>query len=379
MTSIENAIVSKDLLVNVIDGIEYNKTIIEYFSKYSLEQKELKENGKQFKYNFKTLQNNVENIKLCNKFWELDKYQEQKVKDYQRTNLCHNKFCSNCKKVKQAARMAKYVPELEQYQDNLYHLVLTLPNCSGSTLRDTIKHMSKCFRSLIQVLRGDRNIKGLDFTSWRYKGAVRSLEVTFMEDSYHPHYHVALVLDSDVLGKKNIINTYSYNFRKSVPELTRLFSDQEILIQKIWYLLINNIKVTEENIDSLELGYSCMMEKFQECDFAELFKYMTKEVQEDGQVLSYENFKCLYESLYRIKQIQGYGCLYQIDDSGDLESMEQEYEDLIRELKEKEAPIVSYETPLELLHDNEYLLISRKSYFKYLRQLNDTIKQDNLK
>lgn len=309
---------------------------------------------------------------MCNKFWELDKYFEQKVKDYQRTNLCKNKFCSNCKKVKQASRMARYIPEFEQYKDNLYHLVLTLPNCPGDNLEYTIKHMAKCFKSLIRYLSGNLRIKGLDFESWGYKGAVRSLEVTYFTDSYHPHYHVALVLGDEVLCKKDIINTYSFNYRTSIPELKRLFSVQEILIQKIWYLLINNQKVTKINIDNLDIGYSCMMDKFHEGDYAELFKYLTKEVNENGEVLTYDNFKVLYKSLYRLKQIQGYGCLYQITDDGDLDSMEIEYEELIKGLRKNENPEKVIETPQDLAKDTEYLLISRKSYFKYLRNINDT-------
>lgn len=371
--NIENAIITKDFLSDVIINIEYNKTIIDYFGKYSLEQRNLMETGKEFFFDPDTVSNNAQNIEVCNKFWELDKYQEQKVKDYQRTNLCKNKFCSNCKKVKQASRMSKYIPELEQYKDNLYHLVLTLPNCNGDSLEDTIKHMSKCFRQLIRYIRGTDKIKGLDFESWGYKGAVRSLEVTYFTDSYHPHYHIALVLNSDILSKKDIINTYSYNFRTSIPELRRLFSKEEILIQKIWYLLINNTKVTKDNIDNLDIGYSCMIDKFQEGDYAELFKYLTKEVNENGEVLTYDNFKVLYKSLYRLKQIQGYGCLYNITDDGDLESMEREYEELIEGLRKNENPEKVIETPQDLAKDTEYLLISRKSYYKYLRQLNNTI------
>ncbi|NLL02352.1 MAG: protein rep [Mollicutes bacterium] len=331
------------------------------------------EDGQEFLFNPDTLINNSENISFCNKYWLLDKYEIQKVKDYKRTNLCKNKFCANCKKVKQASRMAKYIPELEQYKDNLYHLVLTLPNVPGKDLRNTINHMSKCFRSLIRIIRGERKIYGINFDSWGYEGAIRSLEVTYLLDSYHPHYHVALVLNDDFMSKKNISNTYSFNYRTSIPELTKLFNKEEILIQKIWFLLVNNQRVTKNNIDSLDIGYSCTIDKFAEGHYVELFKYLTKEVQEDGTVLDYNNFKTLYISLYRLKQIQGYGCLYQITDDGDLEGLEAEYDILIERLREKENPEEVLETPQDLSKDKNYLLISRKSYFKYLRQINNNI------
>ena len=360
MQSIDNALIDKDIIKSVIDNREYNKIIIQYYQKFAEE----------FHDNYKnTLQNKSFNISNCNKYWLLDKYEQQRIKDLKKQNLCRDKFCSNCKKVKQSARMARYIPELELHKDKLYHLTLTVPNCNGQALKDTIKHMSKCFRYLIQYLRGYKETDGIDFSSWGYEGAVRSLEVTFNRDDYHPHFHVGLILDPNLLSRKDIVNTYSYDFRKSVPELKRLFSHQEILIQKIWYLLINSIRVNKKNIDSLNEGYSCTMDKFLEGDYAELFKYITKEKDDDGHILSYDNFKTLYEALYRLKQIQGYGCLYRINDDFNLEEYEALYQEFIEKIRKKESPAEVLEKPQELILDTQYKLISRKSYFKYLRSL----------
>lgn len=368
--NIENSILTDGFLKSVIENIDYNKRIIEYYVKYSFENENLKNLGEEFFFDPGTILNNSINISSCNKFWELDKYESQKIKDFQRTNLCKNKFCSNCKKVIQSSRMARYIPELEQYQDNLYHLTLTQPKVNGSSLKNRIRHMSKCFRKLIRYIRGVDSIKGLNFDSWGYEGAVRSLEVVYNGDSYHPHYHVAIILNPDFMSNKDIINNFSYDYLKGIKELASLFSKEEILIQKIWYLLINEIRVTKDNIDNLELGYTCKMDKFNSDNYKELFKYLAKEVDQKGEVLTYDNFKTLYYSLYRVKQIQGYGCLYSIDDNLDLEAFELEYEELIERLNKKENPVKVIETPQELVKDKEYLLISRKSYFKYLNELN---------
>jgi hypothetical protein len=158
-----------------------------------------------------------------------------------------------------------------------------------------------------------------------------------------------------------------------MAQLKRLYCSEEILIQKIWFLLLNNIKVTKKSIDELEEGYSCTLDKFPPEDYAELFKYMTKERDEKGNVLTYDNFVSLYYGLYRVKQIQGYGCLYQITDDGDLEALEDKYEEYIQEIRKKESPMMVYEKPQDLFLDSEYKLISRKSYFKYLRQLDNNI------
>ncbi|WP_052870992.1 protein rep, partial [Clostridium botulinum] len=333
----------KDKLSNVIDDLENNK--------------------------IKTISNKIDNIDNCNRFWDIDKYEVHKQKWVNKQNLCHDKFCSNCKKVKQSARMEKYIQELEQYKDNLYHLVLTLPNVQNSELKVTIDKMAKCFKKLVNYFTGHNKIKGIDFSSFEYQGAIRSLEITYKNNSYHPHYHVGIVLKDSILGKKNIENTYSYNFRNGIPELKRLFSKEEILIQKIWYLLINGTKVTKKNIDELEEGYSCTMDKFPPDDFAELFKYMTKDKDEDGHILTYDNFKTLYEGLYRIKQIQGYGVLYKINDKVDLEKYEKQYQEYIEELQKKESPVAVREKPQELILDTQFQLFNKKSYIKYLREL----------
>ena len=143
-------------------------------------------------------------------------------------------------------------PVLEQYQDTLFHLVLTLPNCKGEELFNTYGKMAKKFKSIINYFTGHNKIKGIDFSSWGYQGAVRSLEVTFKKDNYHPHFHVGIVLDPNAVGIKDIQNIYSFNYKSEVTELKRLFSEQEILIQKIWYLLLNDMKVTKLAIEELE-------------------------------------------------------------------------------------------------------------------------------
>lgn len=340
----------------MIRNIEYNRAIIQHY-------KRLRE-----EIPWSNIGKKIERIADCNRLWQLDKYEQQKVKDFKRTNLCKDKFCANCKKVKQAARTARYMPVIEPHKEILYHMVLTLPNVPGDALKSTLKHMVKCFKRLVDYLAGKVKIAGLDFSSWGYRGAVRSLEVTFRGNSYHPHYHAGLVMDKPI-GPKVNENVFSFDFRNGLPELKRLFSDEEILIQKIWYLLVNKRRVTKKAIDELELGYSCMINKFAPGDYAELFKYMTKERDEEGEVLGYDNFKTLYNALFRVKQIQGYGCLYRITDEGDLDSLEAIYEAFIEGLKEKENPTVSWEAPRDLLNETRYLLISRKSYFKYLRQL----------
>lgn len=356
---LKNVEVDKQMLKKVVENIDHNKLIVDYYDKFAA--------AGSISFSKDLLIKKGERLDYCNKYWQLDKYEKLKIKDFRKTNLCHDKFCANCKKVRQAVRMSKYIPELEKYRGRLFHLTLTVPNCFGQDLNFTYKKMAKSFRRLIRYLDCSKKIKNIDFSKFDYQGAVRSLEVTFKGDSYHPHFHVGIVLDSKLFRFKirDVINKFSYDNRSGTPELKRSFYEEEVLIQKIWYLLMNDIKVTDKSINDLELGYSCMLSKFDDDDYAELFKYITKGADEKGDLLSYDNFVSLYYGLYRVKQIQGYGCLYKIDDDMDLEELEENYEDFIQELRQKESPVVAYETPQDLVNDNEYTLISRKSYFKY--------------
>lgn len=344
----------KQFLSNIIKNIDYNKQIIEFYEKY------LAENG----YS-NTIINKLESIRNCNTIFELDHYKKQKVKDYKRTNLCKDKFCNNCKKVKQASRMARFIPEINKYKDyGIYHLVLTVPNVNGDNLESTIKKMLKKFPSLIEFLKLKRRVKNLNLDIG-YLGAIRSLEVTYNNDDYHPHLHVLLIADRLNIDDKLYVNDYSYSRGK----LIRKFSEIEIKIQKLWYMLFNNIRISKKNFDELKIGYSCTIDKFQDDNYFELFKYMTKA--KSDTVLTYDNFKTLYNALYNVRQIQGYGCLFRIKDEYLEDKVNEIYDYIVSLLKEKEDPKQKFESPNYLITDNENILISRKKIHEYLRFINN--------
>ncbi len=347
---LKSFMIENDYILKVHNNSVYNKTIIEYYKKYC------KKNN--------ISDNRISALYKCNRYWSIDVYDRNEIKDYVSTSLCHDRFCNNCKKVKQATRMSRYIPELEPYADNLYHITFTIPNVNGEELKDTLVRMKNAFRLFMRVVRGNYRC-GIDFKQYGYKGAVRSLEITFSENEYHPHYHCAFVFENLDISKKEILNTYSYDFRGSRGE--RYFSNFEILIQKLWYLCYNGLEISQNSIANLELGYSCMCEKFNNNDYAELFKYMTKETDEKNNILTYENFCTLYESTYRVKQIQGYGCLYRIQDIDLTEEIDKVYADIKDLLAQEEQPRCSTERPFDLLN-SPYKIISRKKIYQYLKE-----------
>lgn len=362
--------ISKEHLKNVGKNLEYNVSIGNNYNCLIAEARTPTE--------IRKFENKLDRLQQCNSLWKLDVYNTLLVKDFIKTNLCRDKFCNNCKKVKQSQRMAKFMPEITKANENykLSQLVLTVPNVPGEQLSPTIKkHMFKAFTNLVKYLKKDKKIKGLEI-DLGYAGAIRSLEVTFNENDYHPHLHV-LVAHSKEIGQKKHINKYSYDHFGNRE--IRKFSDVEILIQKLWYLLFNDYKdldnenrkrrkrITKDRLQELEIGYSCMIDEFQENDFLELFKYMTKGEKENSQLMDYENFKTLYFALDSVRQIQGYGVFFRIKDDDNTESVNEMYEELKNELNTKEMPEQALETVQTLINDNSFTLISKSKLHKLIK------------
>ncbi|GAB1799070.1 protein rep [Priestia megaterium] len=356
--------VSKDHLQNIVKNNDYNKLILYHYDRLFKETKEDKLHRKR------------ESMADCNSFWVLDQYEQAKVKDFKKTNLCKDKFCNNCKKVKQASRMAKFIPLIEPYKENMYQLTLTVPNVKGEALEDTINKLFKSFARLIEYFKGKEKIKGLDFEYWGYKGAIRSLEITYKKVKrgrgfsyeYHPHLHALIVLEGE-LGERLYKNPYSKDYLGN--RAVRKFNKEELLIQKIWRLLNEGKRVTLKNIETLDIGYSCQLDRFKESDFIELFKYMTKATSEDDKGMEYIQFKTLYYSLLNKRQIQGYGCFFGLKDDEEITAQEVEeyYNSLIEELRAKENPVERLESPQDLVEDDVYTLISRKKVYQHLKNI----------
>ena len=171
--------ITNDFISDIIKNNDYNETIINYY--HRLQEEEGLSMG-----------NKIHSIEECNQVWHLDLYELQKIKDFKKTNLCKDKFCNNCKKVKQASRMTQFIPQLQKLEKefDLFHVTLTVPNVEGHDylkLIKTIKTMFDSYRKLNHYLLGIKNIKDISFKKYLYVGSVRSLEVTYKNDSYHPH------------------------------------------------------------------------------------------------------------------------------------------------------------------------------------------------
>lgn len=326
-------------------------------------------------------QNKSRAIDVCCKWWDIDFYQLLKVKDIKRVNLCKDKFCLNCQSMIAQKRQQKYAPVLDELRKDfeVFHMVVTVPNCEAEELLPLLNRMYTKFRYLMRYFNGQRKVKKINFMQYGYGGAVRGLEVTQNEKTkqFHPHFHTIILLRKGLKLDYKHINKYSYDNGK----LSCKFSDLEILLQKIWYLLMNDERVTAKSIEELKLGYDIHMSD-SEGHYHECFKYACKGAFKDddggGFLYNEQTFRTLYGALNNRRMIQGYGRLYNFEDlDGDIldDWLEDEYQRIISNLKDFEKPVFRVEGIDEVIESciNACKYISKSNLRRYLEDRREEI------
>ena len=325
----------------------------------------------------------AQNVRDCSKLWDVDYYRLQGVKDILRTNLCKNRFCDNCQNAISIQRERKYAPFLDALARlyDIYHVVFTIPNPEREELRPAVDNMYKQIGYIVRLFAGNAKIKGVDFEKYGFLGAVRSLEITKGSDgdTFHPHFHCLFIMRKGLRldCNRTHINRFSFNNpdikrkhrKKYVGRVDRYFSDFEILLQKVWRLRIDGVKVNLKNIASLQEGYSVICDNADK-DYKEVFKYATKGVFKDGEdnaARGYVDFVPLVYTLYRRKLIQGYGLLnkYKFDITIEQDARaDAEYNSVVQKLRELESPERVFEYLTEInkeLQSKNITYISRST------------------
>lgn len=318
-------------------------------------------------------QGRARSIAVCCKWWDIDYYRMQAVKDIKRVNLCRDKFCYNCQSLLAIKRQNKYAPMLDAlYNDyTLCHVVVTVPNVPytpQSGLKETVAKMYAKFKHMTRFLSGDKKVREVDFTKYGYAGAVRALEVTTnAENTFHPHFHCIALLRKGYKPEREHINSYSFDH----GQLARKFSDFEILLQKVWYLLMNDIPVTRESIADLKEGYSVICDPVDKGEYHEVFKYACKGAFKDGTIYDRTIFRALYYALHGRHMIQGYGVLHNFkDEDGAIleEDLTQNYEAMIAQLRYLEDPVFLVEHLDRVLDEKNCRYVSKSNLRKLLLQ-----------
>lgn len=122
-------------------------------------------------------------------------------------NFCRVRLCPVCawrRSLKIAVQVEKVISAaLATDKPRFILLTLTIKNCKGERLKETIDHLMESWRRLRQTKEFKQVVKG-----W-YRG----LEVTHNVnpssasfDTYHPHFHVLLAVDPSYFNSRNYIS-----------------------------------------------------------------------------------------------------------------------------------------------------------------------------
>lgn len=136
----------------------------------------------------------------CSTFFEFKYFPTEKIRQLNKANFCKVRLCPVCswrrslKIFGQVSKIMDYVEE--NYNYKYIFLTLTVENCYGEDLRDTLDHMMKSFNKMNQRKVFKQAVKGY----------FRSLEITYNkeDDTYHPHFHMILGVDNSYFTQSKI-------------------------------------------------------------------------------------------------------------------------------------------------------------------------------
>ena len=94
----------------------------------------------------------------CSKTWTIDFYKKNHLKQVVRVDRCKDPFCYNCQALRAQRRFETYAPILAKYEDDydVYHIVLSVPNVSGTKLPGTVEWMLDRFGRVIEYFNGKK-------------------------------------------------------------------------------------------------------------------------------------------------------------------------------------------------------------------------------
>lgn len=354
-------------------------------SKYNVYQAEYYERMAE-EYHDDTFKRKSEKTLNCAKVWYLDYYKKNRIKNIKGILRCNDNFCYVCQSLKAQRRFEIYSPILKELEKDydIYHVVYTVPNVSGKRLKWTLDKMTEAHRTMIRYFSGNAKVKGIPFEIFGYYGAVRALEITTgkrrAHGDFHPHFHCMYILRKGMNLPKIVINSFSKTKTKNGEILPkRKFSVLEVILQKVWCMLMLNIPVTKENLNNLrELTGGKYKDGFDvvandaKGKYKEIFKYAIKGTYKNEKIFSYEDLEYLYFALKNRRTYQTYGCLqkHNFNKIDDIFSPKMQtdylYNIFLQVLQSREKPIYIESCLEEILKDFEPRKGEKRKPIRYI-------------
>lgn len=325
-------------------------------------------------------------IKSCLDTWVWDKYEKNKLLDLQKLNRCNYRCCPVCRTWDIAKAIHNLKPGfnlmLQEYDP--YLVTLTVPNCTGAELKQTIEKINKAFSKLYlwlnqPTIKGYRGFKDRVF---ELKSGIRVLEITLenkRKDYYHPHLHCVFFLPR--YNKSEFDNLFDKYIKGAYQRKTKqilYYSNADIHLMRLWKFAYDGIKLSDKNWNDLSLVddewynlYQCDIRPMNDPNgIYEVLKYTYK----DSDIKTFENFKTIYLALENKRIRQTFGELYNIDlekECGEMLSIED-----FLEVEKSELPQQLITREIHSL-TNEYKDFKKISRFKVYHDLEKVSTQND--
>ncbi len=327
----------------------------------------------------------------CGRFIRTRRFNDLGVHEVRQIKLCGDKFCGNCQKQLANARERKYTPLLKELSRcfDMYHVTLTVPNVPGIMLQRAVDDIIESFGQMMKYILCRKKIRGIAFENFGCVGAIRSLEITHngSRNDYHPHLHCLFVFRKGLNLDKPKVFTNRFSYNQKGRKLQQ-FSAFEVWIQKLWYLCYTGQRVTKKAIDSLESGYSCIVNAA-DGNYHQLFKYAIKGLLDEKKAemlqskgiidrnISFEEFRDLFFALEGRRCMQGYGCFNKLKFDSVSDENDEEFKSIIRELSNMSSDDTYVNE--KLLSVIENIVVKKETYIsrKALRDGLDSLKSDD--
>ena len=362
-------IFTDEVLQDMNCKLRYNKTYMNWYFGLSKEFKHASVYAER-------IRKRGDKIGSCLDLWLWDKYENNKLLDLKKVNRCmNNRFCPNCKKFDLASTIHNFKGPFKNLLDDGYFpylLTLTVPNCRGEDLRNTIDKMNIAFRKFFNSFNYDlvdTTRKGFSERLIKFDSALKVLEITYNKETkmFHPHFHIMIFSKEydENLFKKSIPGAWS---KKKNCQLYNSLLD--IHIMKIWKMCFDKIRMSVKNYnlmsDNWYDNYMCDIKEMNESGIYEVLKYTFK----DSDISDYYVFKNFVLALENKRIRQGYGLLYNLKCENESDGELQDIEEFL-ELDKKETPqqLLTKELNLLIKEYHTYKKISRFKAYKEIENI----------
>jgi plasmid rolling circle replication initiator protein Rep len=166
-------------------------------------QKLHKENKKHLAdfFSRRELNSKAERVKNCGNILTFKHYKDIGVTRLDNASLCRERLCLNCNQVNSREK-AFFLVRATEDMSNLKHITLSVKNCKGIFLRNTIETMKKALKYFLR--------------SQHIKNYYQSYEITHnkKEDTYHPHIHLLVCDDNFTLKARELNKKWAEAFNR---------------------------------------------------------------------------------------------------------------------------------------------------------------------